>query len=196
MWSDNLEIYAKRIAGRWQLCYKAQYIEPMKTKLISFGLILIIIGCNTTQKDDRTTNDTSEISEIGSEISVDYEPSEAIWIYDYNQQTEESEVKQLRSVDRETLTGETLEKIINKSWPRVQIKFIRTSNDTAFISIPDSEVLTQQMGTAGAESFMISTTFSFTELKEIKYVSFDFEVGDHAIPGVYNRNSWDKNKNQ
>lgn len=168
----------------------------MKTKLIFFGLILLIIGCNKTQRDKRTTSDTNEISEIGSESSVDYEPIEAIWIYDYNQQTEESEVKQLRSVDRETLTGETLEKIINKSWPRVQIKFIRTSNDTAFISIPDSKVLTQQMGTAGAESFMISTTFTFTELKGINYLSFDFEVGDHAMPGVYNRNSWDKNKNQ
>ncbi len=168
----------------------------MKTKLIFLGLILLIIGCNTTKPEERTTNDSNEISESGSESSVDYEPSEAIWIYDYNQQTGESEVKQLRSVDRETLTGETLEKIINKSWPGVQIKFIRTSNDTAFISIPDSEVLTQQMGSAGAESFMISTTFSFTELKGINYISFDFEEGDHAMPGVYNRNSWDKNKNQ
>jgi hypothetical protein len=78
----------------------------------------------------------------------------------------------------------------------VQIKFIGISNDTAFISIPDSEVLTQQMGTAGAESFMISTTFSFTELNGIKYVSFDFEKGDHGVPGVYNRNSWDDKNNQ
>lgn len=38
-----------------------------------------------------------------------------------------------------------LEKIINKLYPRVQINFIRTSNDTAFISIPDNQVLTQQM---------------------------------------------------
>lgn len=168
----------------------------MKTKLISLGLILLIIGCNTTQQDDRATDDTDEKSEIGSESSVVYDSSEAIWRYDYNQQTEEFEVTQLRSVDKDTLTGKTLEKIINKSWPRVQIKFIRTSNDTAFISIPDSEVLTQQMGTAGAESFMISTTFSLTELKGINYVSFDFEEGDHGIPGVYNRNSWDKNENK
>jgi hypothetical protein len=46
------------------------------------------------------------------------------------------------------------------------------------------------MGSAGAESFMITTTYSFTELKGINYVSFDFEEGDHAMPGVYNRNSW------
>lgn len=168
----------------------------MKTKLISLGLILLITGCNPRQQEDRATDDTNAKSEISSESSVVYDPLEAIWGYDYNQQTEEFELKQLRSVDRDTLSGETLEKIINKSWPGVQIKFIRTSNDTAFISIPDSKVLTQQMGSAGAESFMISTTFSLTELKGINYVSYDFEEGDHSRPGVYNRNSWDENKDQ
>jgi len=162
----------------------------MKTKLISIGLILMIIGCTTTQQDDRATDDADEKSATDSAGSAVYVPLEAIWRYDFNQQTEEFEVGQLRSVDRETLTGETLEIIINKSWPRVQIKFVRTSNDTAFISIPDSEVLTQQMGSAGAESFMVTTTYSFTELKGIKSVSFDFKEGDHAIPGVYSRNSW------
>ena len=98
----------------------------------------------------------------------------------------------MRQVDNDTLTGETLEKIINKSWPKVQIKFNGTSNDTAFVSIPESEVLTQQMGSAGTEGFMISTTWSFTELKGIGYVAFDFAYGDHAMPGVYNRNSWEE----
>ncbi len=168
----------------------------MKTILITFGIIFLIISCNTKQQEDREINETDEKNEIGSERSVVYDSSEAIWSYDYNQQTEEFEIKQLRSVDRDALTGEAVEKIINKTWPRVQIKFVRTSNDTAFISIPDSQVLTQQMGSAGAESFMISTTYSFTELKGINHVSFDFEEGDHAIPGVYERNSWDINKNQ
>lgn len=147
-------------------------------------------------QDDRTISDADEKSEVNSESSVVYEPLEAIWGFDYNQQTDEYEVKQLRSVDRDALTGETIEKIINKAWPRVQINFIRTSNDTAFIAIPDSEVLTQQMGSAGAESFMVSTTYSFTELKGIQHVSFHFEEGDHGVPGVYNRNSWDYQKNQ
>ena len=86
----------------------------MKTKLISIGLILLVIGCNTTQKDDRATSDMDEKSEISSESSMVYDPSEPIWSYDFNQQTEEFEVKKLRSVDRDALTGEILEKIINK----------------------------------------------------------------------------------
>lgn len=102
---------------------------------------------------------------------------------------------QMRPVDNDTLTGEALEKIINSAWPKVQINFTGTSNDTAYLSIPDSEALTQQMGSAGAESFMISTTWSFTELKGIRYVAFDFIYGDHAMPGVYSRTSWKQNLN-
>lgn len=168
----------------------------MRNKLILFGMILLIFGCNTAQRDDRTTDDEILEPVVDSESSVVNESLEAIWAYDYNTESEEFEVKQMRSVDKETLTGETVEKIINKSWPGVQIIFTGVSNDTAFVSIPDSKVLTQQMGSAGAESFMVSTTFSFTELKGISCVSFDFEEGDHGIPGVYNRKSWDANKNQ
>ena len=168
----------------------------MKTTLILLGLILLAIGCTTRRQGNGATDDTDDKSEVVSERSVVYDSLEAIWKYDFNQQTEAYEVTQLRSVDKESLTGETIEKIINKAWPGVQIKFIRTSNDTAYISIPDSKVLTQQMGSAGSESFMVSTTFSFTELKGIHFVSYDFEEGDHAVPGVYNRNSWDENKNE
>lgn len=173
----------------------------MKTKSISFGLLLLIISCNTAQKDDNTTSEldqtseTDQKSEMGSESSVVYDPSEAIWGFEYDPDTEDVELKQLRPVDKNALTGESIEKIVNKSWPRIELKFIKISNDTAFVSIPNSQVLTQQMGSSGAMSYLVSTTYSFTELAGINHVSFDFEEGDHAVPGVYNRNSWDKNNN-
>lgn len=127
--------------------------------------------------------------------SVSAESPTAIWQFSFNQQKEEFEIIQLRPVDNDTLTGKILEKIVNQTWPDVQVRFSGTSNDTAFISIPDSKILTQQMGSAGAESFMISTTWTFTELKGIEYVTFDFIYGDHATPGVYTRRSWEKNIN-
>ena len=165
----------------------------MKTIIITLGLYLLLISCNTAQKDDIDKIEADEKSEIGSESSVVFDPSTAIWGYDYNPQTEEYELKQLRSVDRNALTGESIENIVNKSWPRIDVKFLKIANDTVFISIPDSQVLTQQMGSAGAMNYLISTTYSFTEIIGVNHVSFDFVEGDHAVPGVYNRNSWDKN---
>ena len=170
--------------------------DLMKTSLISLTILLVIFSCNTEQSGNNDNDDSVDLSEIESESSVVYDTSEAIWGFVLNQETEEFELKQLRSVDRNKLTGESIEKIINKSWPRIELKFIKISNDTAFISIPDSRAMTQQMGSAGAKSFMVSTTYSFTELPGIEFVSFDFEEGDHAVPGVYNRNSWDRNNNR
>ena len=34
---------------------------------------------------------------------------------------------------------------------------------------------------------MISATVTLTELPDIKFVNFDFEVGDHALPGTNGR---------
>lgn len=162
----------------------------MKAKLISIALLFLVLSCNTSQEDTKVDSEKDKEIAIIPDSVVAKESLEAIWKYDFNEQTEEFEVKQLRSVESDAMSGEIIAEIINKSWPRVQIEFTRTSNDTVFISIPDSEALTQQMGSAGAESFMISTTFSFTELKGINHVSFDFEEGDHARPGVYSRESW------
>jgi hypothetical protein len=158
--------------------------------LILSALIIIVAACQTAHRDDRDSKDETE--EAVSESSVVYKSSEAIWAYDYNSETEEFEIKQMHPVDQDTLTAQAVVNIVNHTWPRVQVKLLGSSNDTLFISVPDSRVLTQQMGTAGAESYLISTTFSFTELKGINHVYFDFEEGDHAIPGVYSRDSWKK----
>ncbi|MDO8951775.1 MAG: hypothetical protein Q7U86_04065 [Draconibacterium sp.] len=167
----------------------------MNKTILILGFILIIIGCTDTKQAKPAVDETAKESDLTDsfENSFVYNESEAIWGIVIDTLTGDEELKQLKPVEKEVLTGEMMEKIINKTWPRVQIKYIGMSNDTAFISIPESEVLTQQMGSAGAESFMVSTVYSFTEIKGIKYVSFDFEFGDHASPGVYNRKSWDVN---
>ena len=162
----------------------------MKTTLILCCSIFLLNGCNSPKQGNDIANKLeveSEIDQATSEITL-----QSIREYKFNEQINEFELKQLRKVNEELLSGEMVEKIINTNWPRVQIQFNQTSNDTVYISIPNSAILTQQMGSAGAKGFMITTTYTFTELKGIKYVSFDFVEGDHAMPGVYSRKSWDE----
>jgi hypothetical protein len=161
----------------------------MNNKWICTLLLFWLFGCNTDLAEE-SESVQGEDTETTTDSTVANEPAGAIWKYIYNEESDEFEIRQLRPVDSERLSGPILEQIINSTWPDVQIKYIATSNDTAFIAIPDSQVLTQQMGSAGSESFMISTTYSFTELKGVRYVSFSFIEGDHAMPGVYHRNSW------
>lgn len=107
--------------------------------------------------------------------------------------TNDFQKNQTGSLSNYTLNGKKIEAILNKKWPTVQIEFIGLSNDTCYVLIPESNALTRQMGSAGARSFLYQASFLFTELNGINHVSFDFEEGDHAVPGVYDRNSFKNN---
>jgi hypothetical protein len=159
----------------------------------SLILVLLLIGCNTWDRGENITDDTSTTEGIDSLTAVPHPvaSTEAIWHYTFNEQNSKYEIKKIRQIKPEDLNGVILEKIINKSYPKVQVIFLRTSNDTAFITVPLSKALTQQMGSFGAENFLVVTTYTFTELKGISYVAIDFEEGDHAIPGIYSRKAWE-----
>lgn len=66
-----------------------------------------------------------------------------------------------------------------------QIILNNISEDTIFISISNSEQLTERMGSFGAISYMNSVIYSISSLKEIQCVFFEFEEGSHAFPGKY-----------
>jgi len=68
-----------------------------------------------------------------------------------------------------------------------QITLIKTNGNTAHVQISDDWQLTQQMGSAGATGYIQAVTYTLTSLPGIDDVDFDFEEGDHAVPGRYAR---------
>lgn len=168
----------------------------MKRQILYIGLLIVALGCNNAQK--KPTHDSNNENVILADTikkprnSMIYDSHAALWAYDFDESTNSFKPIKLREFNSDTLTPIAIEKIINRTWPKVQIQYIKTNNDTIVISIPKSEVLTQQMGTTGADQFMFSTTYSFTELTDVNYVKYEFDIGDHANPGVYNRESWNE----
>ena len=165
----------------------------MKTYYIL--LLFLILSCTNTKekKESIKALDKTVKTEKDHEKMDSFRSEKALWEYTFDNDINDFKIKKARAFNADTLNAEKIEAIINQNWPKVQIKYIKTINDTILIKIPNSTVLTQQMGTTGAEQFLISTTFSFTELKGINYVWYDFEMGDHASPGVYDRESWNEN---
>ena len=159
------------------------------------GLSLLGVGCNPSRQQGEEQYDESDTMKMDTVQQVEnpfiYVPTEAFWEYQYDTVTLDFKPVKVREVPADSLTAEGIETMINHTWPNVQVRYIETFGDTVYLEIPESTVLTQQMGTAGAEQFMVSTTYSFTELPDVRYVAFGFEEGDHAVPGVYSRNSWD-----
>lgn len=166
---------------------------------LGFGLLGVVVGCNQSAQQEEEYVETSGDSLLAdsSQGTADTEnlftfvPADALWEYQFDTVTNDFKPVKLREVKADSLTAESIEAIMNQTWPNVQVSYLKTSEDTIFIEIPESTVLTQQMGTAGAKQFLVSATYSFTELPDIQYVDINFKEGDHAVPGTYNRNSWD-----
>lgn len=53
------------------------------------------------------------------------------------------------------------------------------------IGVDNALKLTTQMGSAGANSYIMTTVYSLASLPEVDCVHFEFEEGDHAAPGKY-----------
>ena len=140
-----------------------------------------------SQENENIIKDSLNQADNSSHVktdNVEVDDNISIWIYDSMVDT----VIQVRTVKKDTLTSEKLISILNlKYQDKVRLEFMNISHDTIFVKIDNSGYLTQQMGTAGATDYMISATFTLTELPNIEFVNFDFEVGDHASPGTYGR---------
>lgn len=170
----------------------------MRIKAIFIGFIILLllgVGCNrSSQQDDTTQEEPDTMRKDSSQLPENtfvYLSTDALWEYQLDTTTNDFKPVKLREIEADSLTAPQVETIVNNTWPNVQVDYLDTSGDTVYIEIPESMVLTQQMGTAGAKQFLVSTTYSFTELPGVQYVAFDFKEGDHAMPGVYSRKSWE-----
>jgi alpha-N-acetylglucosamine transferase len=161
--------------------------------IISLSILMFLYACGSqdnskTEKpqsyqniSETKNNDSLSLIRTDQEIKDD---NVSIWIYDYMADT----IIQLRKLKRDTLTSAKLIHLINAKYrDKVKLDYVKITNDTIYVKIDNSDYLTQQMGTTGADEYMISSTFTLTEMANIKYVNFEFELGEHASPGTYGR---------
>lgn len=157
----------------------------MRTKLLIIGTIFFISCNNEVSTEEENVQDT-----IFTEEVIPFAPDRLPWISDFDTVKNEFYMKQQRKVNPDSLTAANLVNDLNAAWENVKLVLLKTSNDTLYVSIPDSEFLGQQMGSSGAQAYMVSTTYNLTELKGIKYVNYAMHGGDHVSPGTFSRKSF------
>ena len=59
--------------------------------------------------------------------------------------------------------------------------------DAVVVSLARAEVVTEQMGSTGAQCYMAGVTFSLTSVEGVDHVRFEFKEGSHGAPGRYDR---------
>ncbi len=156
----------------------------MQKTILLLLAVALLVACNNSSSDTEVIDDS-----LAEEANLPPE-ERLLWITVYDSAKNEFVLHQQRQPDPAGLTAEGLIADINAAWPEVQMVLRKVSNDTLYVAIPESDHLTQQMGSSGSADYMATVTYSLTELKGIRYVNYDFKGGDHLGPGVFSRESF------
>ncbi|MEO7982618.1 MAG: GerMN domain-containing protein [Bacteroidota bacterium] len=140
---------------------------------------LLLLACNNKADQPVTEDDSTEMS------TTIYS-----WQSALNDSTGRLEMKKVEAVGPDSLSPAAVIKYLNTTNSNVQLVFVKTSGDTAYLKIPDPMFLTQQIGSTGPTLYLSQVIYNLTEIPGINYVNLDFEEGDHASPGTYNRDSF------
>ena len=100
------------------------------------------------------------------------------------------EIKKIQAIGPDSLSPAAVIDFINKDNRNIRLELVKISNDTVYLKIADAAHLTQQMGSTGPTIYMAEVVYNLTAIPGISYVNFDFEEGDHAAPGTFNRESY------
>ncbi len=164
----------------------------MKIKLIGIAFISCIFFCcnsNENKKEEKVSNEVVQDS-LSTNNSIDSAQTivnrPMIWTVD-NENSRAEKLKKPGDIRLDTFSSAHLIQLINNNFPDIQLDLVKISHDTIYVKIPDSKKLTQEMGSTGAENYMASATYTLTELKNIKFVNFAMNEGDHAGPGIFSR---------
>ena len=149
----------------------------MKNYLFLFSACFFLIACSNNKDEKEDT----EVTETETEI--------LLWQSTMNDSTGRLELSHNRPFTSDTLTPEVIITYLNIQYPRIHLQLDTISNDTLYVSIPDAMFLTQQMGSSGPVIYFADAVYNLTEIPGIRYVSFNFEEGDHAAPSVDSRQS-------
>ena len=154
------------------------------------ALLVFVFSCTPTGKEYPVKETDSLFLQMDSG-AIHTEHTRAfnnlIWVPVLDSMSNRIVVKQQRKVNPDTLSANKIIQEVNAAWDGIRLVFCKISHDTIFVGIPASDLLTRQMGSSGAYSYIASTTYALTELKNIHFVQYDFEEGDHLGPGTMKR---------
>jgi hypothetical protein len=154
----------------------------------------VIVSCNTKKSKEPVSKIDTVGFFIHSDSSTIKTDSHYFWSSDLDPK---KGLVMLRTnpLPDDSLKATIIIQMLNGQNPEIQLRFSKVSNDSIFVKIDNSNYLTQQTGSSGAEAYLAEVTYNLTELKDIHFVDIRFKAGDHASPATYARTDFIKIKN-
>lgn len=162
----------------------------MRSLLLSLLAILFLTSCQSDRTSEQSSG-TDTVAEAPPVVAESEKTLDVPWIAVYNDSTQLLELKKNPAARPANLTAQDIIDALNLKYPQNRIDSISIEGNKAIVRIADPTYLTQEMGTAGARAFLAEATYSLTEIEGIEAVDFRFKAGDHAMPGILTRKSFE-----
>lgn len=164
----------------------------MHMRIVFLASILILLFACNNNADNKADGDTTRLRDIpvDSSEAADIEELSPEDFYVWKVDTEEKTIRQNPKLVQPSLGVDTLIAGLNEMYPKVKLEKVKQSNDTLYTQIKEADVLTEQMGSAGSEQYIAQAVLNLTSAKGVKFVRIDFEMGSHAMPDVWSRESF------
>lgn len=164
----------------------------MKSFLLSLLAILAFSSCqNERSSTQQSTEPDTTAAAPNAGTTESAKTLDVPWIAVFNDSTSLLEMKKNPVAKPGNLTEQDIIDALNLKYPQVRIDSLAIEGNKAIVRIENSTYLTQEMGTAGARSYLAEATYSLTEVDNITAVDFRFKAGDHAMPGILTRRSFE-----
>lgn len=164
---------------------------PSELRLITLLLLVLaaVFSCRPDGSARKTPEDPDrEANDIAGTKNAPLPALPYLAVFD--EQTEQLKAERNDDFDGHTVTADALTRALVANYPQITPEVEQISNDTIYIRIADAHYLTQQMGSSGAEMYLMEATYAYTELPDVRVVHYSFAEGDHALPGNYTRSSF------
>jgi len=92
-----------------------------------------------------------------------------------------------RSVEKSELSRVSGDRDLSEL-PKITLR--KTAPPVVVVEIVNDKYLSEAMGSSGAQDYLAIVTYTLTESPGIRSVEFVFQPGEHAMPGVYSRESF------
>ena len=148
--------------------------------------LFVLSACNNSA-DQESKKDSAHLLYPVDSNDVDIVELGKEDFYNWKVDNEEKTIRKNPKLGDDVLGVDTLIIGLNELYPRVQLEKVKLSNDTLYTRIKNADFLTEQMGSSGSEQYIAQAVLNLTSANGVKYVRIDFEMGSHAMPGVWSK---------
>jgi len=156
----------------------------MKTaNYIAFIALFFSASCQS----DSSKKSLEEMAADSAAIADQSKTLVVPWEATLNDSTHMLEIKRNPAANMTNLSYLDIVDALNYKYPQIKLEWVKQEGNIVFLKIEDADYLTRESGTVGARAYLAELTYSLTELDGISKVNLSFKEGDHARPGVYER---------